>query len=232
MSNTVDVHRLRVFVDDNWNFGSPVGIVVDEGTLLSQKRRQEITEQVGFSETVFIDDLNNAEVSVYSHHGQIPFAGAPLLGTAWFIETQLKKQIKTITSMSKQTKVLHDEELIWVMIATNDQAVLPNWKLEMLQAPEDVEKLVPADRPRDDHSVVWAWIDQTLSTARVRARTFAPGWDIPEEEANGSGSMLLAIKTGHSLLIHHGQGSIIRATSGTSGIAIGGLVKEDSTISI
>ena len=232
MADKININKVRVFVDNNLNFGSPVGIVLDEENHLSQKRRQEITEYVGFSETVFIDNLDNAEVSVYSHQGHIPFAGAPLLGTAWFIESRLNKNIENITTMSKQTKVLHDEGLPWIMIDAKDEVILPNWKLEMLKSPEDVENIKPDERPKDDHSVVWSWIDRTLRVAKVRARTFAPGWNITEEEANGSGSMLLAIKTGRSLLIHHGQGSIIRATSGTSGTAIGGLVKEDPTISI
>ncbi len=230
MADKIDIHRVRVFVDNNRNFGSPVAIVLDEDNHLSPKRRQEITEYVGFSETVFINNLENAEVSVYSHHGQIPFAGAPLLGTAWFIESQLNKQIKIITSMSKQTKVLHDEGLLWIM--TEEVSTLPAWDLEQLNSPEEVEGIDASKRPDDDHSYVWAWIDQSLRVAKVRARTFAKGWEITEEEANGSGSMLLAIKTDRSLLIHHGKGSIIRATSGTSGVAIGGLVKRDPTISI
>lgn len=225
-----EVNVVRVFVDNNRNFGSLISIVLDEDGQISPDKRQELTKHLGFSETVFINNLKNADVSIYSLQGEIPFAGTPLVGTAWFIEKTLGKQIDKVISRSKPIKIVHDEDLLWV--AAGDTSTLPDWNLEQLKSPKEVEKIDASSRPANDHSYVWAWIDQSSKNARVRARTFAPGWDIPEEEANGSGSMLLSATTGRSLIIHHGKGSIIRAKSGSTGIAVGGLVKQDPTMSI
>ena len=83
------------------------------------------------------------------------------------------------------------------------------------------------------HTVVWSWMD--ISRGLVRARTFAPDWGIPEDQANGSGSMLLASKLDRKLEIHHGDGSIIFAKPIDKVSAeVGGLVSigEDREISL
>lgn len=50
---------------------------------------------------------------------------------------------------------------------------------------------------------------------------------IPEDEANGSGSMRLAATLGRKLTIHHGIGSVIYARPSTPGFAeVGGMVAE------
>jgi predicted PhzF superfamily epimerase YddE/YHI9 len=59
------------------------------------------------------------------------------------------------------------------------------------------------------HTVAWAWIDEAKGL--VRARTFAQDWGIPEDEANGSGSMQLAVNLRRKLTLRHGKGSIIHA---------------------
>jgi len=91
----------------------------------------------------------------------------------------------------------------------------PSPILEQLDNEDSIEALSPNDQPPREHSYVWAWVDQSLKVGKIRARTFLPDWGIAEEEANGSGSMLLADKLGRSLLIKHGKGSYIRAKSAT-----------------
>ena len=230
MHQPIKVYVVRVFVDKEGKYGSPSGIVIDETQAIASEIRQDITRQLGFSETVFINSLADSNVSIFSLTGEIPFAGAPLVGTAWFIEKMIGKQIDTITCQGNQTNVVHDEGLVWVM--AEDLSILPAWKLEQISSTEKVEQINVSERPHDDHSYVWAWIDQSPTVASIRARTFAPGWDIPEEEANGSGSMLIANALGRSLRIKHGNGSIIRATAGTAGVAVGGSCKEDPSLSI
>jgi hypothetical protein len=98
---------------------------------------------------------------------------------------------------------------------------------------QDYEIVIPrTEGILDVYSHVRALSSNYVKIARIRARTFAPDWGVPEEEANGSGSMQLAHKLGRNLEILHGKGSIIRASVGSSGIAIGGLVRQDPKISI
>ncbi len=97
--------------------------------------------------------------------------------------------------------------LTWVKA---DLLILPEWKFEQLT--------------KASETVVWAWIDKKKGI--VRARTFVSDWGIPEDEANGSGSMLLASNLGRDLIIHHGKGSIVYTRPSKPGFGeIGGLVK-------
>jgi predicted PhzF superfamily epimerase YddE/YHI9 len=169
-------------------------------------------------------------VSVYSLTGEIPFAGAPLLGTAWLLSKQQGSLIDSIMSGGKQIKVLEEDTLTWIVV--DDLEGTPPWHHDQLKTYQEVEALSVGDELYKEHTYAWAWIDSSLRIARVRARTFAPDWGIPEEEANGSGSMQLAHKLGRNLEIIHGKGSLIRASVGSTGIAIGGWVKEDPKLTI
>jgi predicted PhzF superfamily epimerase YddE/YHI9 len=230
MSQRIDVHVVHVFTDKNGDFGSPTGIILDENSAIRLERRQEITVQLGFSETVFINKLSPADVSIFAQQKEIPFAGAPLVGTAWFIDNLTGSQTDVIRCQENEIKIVHDEGLTWVI--AEDLSILPKWNLEQLDSEEEIEALSPDDRPPREHSYVWAWVDQSLKVGKVRARTFLPDWGIAEEEANGSGSMLLAHKLGRSLLIKHGKGSYVRATVGSTGVAVGGLVTEGPSLSV
>ncbi|MGH9421068.1 MAG: PhzF family phenazine biosynthesis protein, partial [Thermoanaerobaculia bacterium] len=78
---------------------------------------------------------------------------------------------------------------------------------------------------------VWAWIDERQGL--IRARTFAPDWDIPEAQGNGSGSMVLAAIVDRVIEIKHGEGSVIFAKPAPDGSAdIGGRVVEQQSIDV
>lgn len=221
----IDVHIVRVFTSKDGQYGSPTGVIIDEGSNIDPEQRQAIATKLGFSETVFVNQTNPVEVSLYGLQGEVSFAGAPLLGGAWLLGKLQGKTIESITCNSKKIKVIEENTLTWITV--DDLDGTPPWHHKQLGSYEDVEQLSVADKPFKEHTYAWAWIDSSLRIARVRARTFAPDWGIPEEEANGSGSMQLAHKLGRNVEIIHGKGSLIRASVGTSGIAIGGWVKED-----
>ena len=225
-----DVHIVRVFTSKQGQYGSPAGVVIDEGSQISPEKRKQIAKQLGFSETVFVNRKSPAEVSIYGLQGEVNFASAPLLGTAWLLSKLQGKLIDSITCNGKQIKVLEEDTLTWIIV--DDLDGTPPWHHKQLKTYQEVEALDPKNEPFKEHTYAWAWIDSSLRIARVRARTFAPDWDIPEEEANGSGSMQLAHKLGRNLEIIHGKGSVIRASVGTTGIAIGGWVKEDPKVTI
>lgn len=222
MSKAVNVHVVHVFTDEKGSFGSPAGVVVDEKKELSPERRQEITKQLGFSETVFINDTAKCDVSIFALQNEIPFAGAPLVGTAWYISKLKSSPISKVTCQGNDIQILHEDGLTWV--ATDKLSTLPTWNLLELANQDEVDSLLPTDEQVQEHTVAWAWVDKGLKVGKVRARTFAPDWGIVEEEANGSGSMLLANKLRCNLAIQHGQGSIINADVRGAGVAIGGRV--------
>ncbi len=220
----VTVNIVHVFTDKNGSYGSPAGIVIDEDRKLSVERRQEITRQLGFSETVFINNLDTCDVSIFALQNEIPFAGAPLVGTAWYLGKIKSAPISSIICQGNTIQVLHEDDLTWIV--TENADTLPKWNLKELPTQDDVDSLSPEDNLVQEHTVAWAWVDRGRKIGKIRARTFAPDWEIVEEEANGSGSMLLAKQLGQSLLIKHGEGSYIRASAGQTGIAVGGRVIE------
>jgi PhzF family phenazine biosynthesis protein len=72
---------LRVFCDSEGQFGSPLGVVLD-GPSISPERRQPLAAELGFSETVYVDDPDTGQLRIFTPAAGLPFAGHPLVGTA------------------------------------------------------------------------------------------------------------------------------------------------------
>ena len=83
----IDVTVLRVFTDQDGNFGNPLG-VVDAGRV-EPADRQRLATELGYSETVFIDipaaGSTTAHATIYTPLIQIAFAGHPTVGAAWWL---------------------------------------------------------------------------------------------------------------------------------------------------
>jgi len=207
---------LNVFTNENGEFGNPVGIIVDTENKINKENRQQMAIDSGFSEIVFINNLETKDVSILSPTRQIPFAGHALVGVSYFLNNVLNIPTTEIVSMGKVIKSWQENNLIFVEA---DLSILPNWNLEELKTPSDVEQMEIVVSASKEHSLIWSWTDE--EKGRVRARTFASDWDIPEDEANGSGAIKLASILKRNLIIHHGKGSVIYSTPNS----VGGLVK-------
>jgi predicted PhzF superfamily epimerase YddE/YHI9 len=209
----VTTHVLRVFVNEKGEFGNPVGIIVDEKQKISPKERQNIATRLGFSEAVFVNNSKTGSVSIFNPQSEIDFAGHALVGAAFFLAP-----MDFLETRSGRFATWRENDLTWIRA---DLKNLPPWHLEHVVNVSSVDNFA---LPRE-HTMVWAWINQVKGI--IRARTFAPDWGIPEDEANGSGSMQLAAMLERSLEIHHGKGSIIYAKSAEAGFAdVGGRVIE------
>lgn len=224
-TSRVKVHILRVFVDKEKRFGNPVGIVLDEKREIILADRQAVTTKIGFSESVFINDLGTGNLSIFNPQGEIGFAGHALVGTAFFINKVIGKPIDSLVCQGGKVLTWQKEGLTWIRVGL---AGTPPWFHEQLQNALSVESLSIPQANSKKHTMVWAWANREKGI--IRARTFAPDWGIQEDEANGSGSMQLAVKLGQKLEIHHGGGSIIYAKPAKTGFAdVGGRVKEGAT---
>ena len=212
----------RVFVNDEGEFGNPVGIVVDAEGSLSAEDRQRITKETGFSECVFIDDLQKRSVSIYNPEREVKFAGHALVGTAYFLGRFLGEEVGQIKCKAGMVIVRVEGDKTWTNASLEGT---PPWIFDELDGPDEVNDLSFGQRRKYRHTVVWAWIDKEKGI--VRARTFAPDWGIPEDEANGSGSMQLAVKLGRELEVRHGNGSVIYSRPlGENLAGVGGRVRE------
>lgn len=217
----MEVNIALVFVDKNGKFGNSVGIVVDEEHKLSDEERQKVATKLNFSETVFVDSLGIVpEISIFSPRRKVKFAGHAVLGAAYFIRHSLENNISSIACGDEVLAIKFDK-VTWISAPLS---IMPSWNCEQFDSSDQIDKLASDVTLQMKHTFAWAWIDEAKGL--VRARTFAPDWGIPEDEANGSGSMKLAASLNSSLEIIHGSGSIIHARPLGSGCArVGGLVK-------
>lgn len=223
-----DVHVLRVFTDAAGNFGNALGIVLRTAAL-SDRERQLIAARVGYSETVFVDDVEQARLSIFTPTLELPLAGHPLVGASWLLRQASGQPVTTLRPrLAQPVQTWMSGELSWIRARVADA---PAIDFVQLATPADVDALQVPPGPEYVHHEVWSWINQTQG--EVRARFFAPAYGIPEDQATGGAALLLTARLGREITIHQGQGSVLYARPGTRGRAeIGGRVVSDGVRAI
>ncbi|HUD45165.1 MAG TPA: PhzF family phenazine biosynthesis protein [Patescibacteria group bacterium] len=223
MASNIKAYILHVFTDKTGNFGDKASVVIDEGKQISDIKRQIITRKLDTGETIFINNLTTANISVMHSQGEIDFAGVGLLGTAWLLTKLRKKATKALYGRGGKINTWQEVEITWVRA---DISTMPLWHHKQLESVKAVESITLPETTNMEHTMVWAWIDENKGL--IRARTFAKDWEIPEAEGNGSGAMLLANMLKRAIEIKHGKGSIIYAKPEENGLVdLGGRVEED-----
>ena len=217
----VAVHVLRVFTDPTGRWGNPLAVFLD-GAAIAQQLRLAVAAELGYSETVFVDDLNRAEVRIFSPESEFGFAGHPLGGNRLAPHPE-----GTAPSMLRppagEVMTWTEGKTTWIR-GRPDWA--PPWEQIQLGHPATVAAMRNPPSANHDFTQFWAWEDQPHGI--VRARVFAARIGVHEDEACGSASMLLAHQAGQAITVHHGQGSVISARPGPNGtVEIGGLVVLD-----
>ena len=216
-----ELHVLRVFCNKDDEFGNPLGVFL-EGTAVPRDRRQEVAADLNFSETVFVDDRERGGIDIYTPAAPIPFAGHPLVGTAWLLR-QEDGACDGLNPPAGRAPVRHSEEMTFF---TAPPAWSPDFKLEQMGTPAEVDALKPEDFADDVY--VWTWIDE--GPGAVRARSFVPNFGISEDEATGSAALALAAKLKRAITVRQGQGSVILARPLDDGtVEVGGRALLDST---
>jgi predicted PhzF superfamily epimerase YddE/YHI9 len=217
-AGTLDV--LRVFCTADGGAGNPLGVFLD-GHLVPEHRRQRIAGRLGFSDTVFVEDRELAELRIFTPEVELPLAGHPLVGTAWLLRER-GFEPASLHPPAGEVAVRFDGELTCV-------SARPEWgpPFDFVEAgsPEEVDAL---DGPPDGYGLVgvWAWIDEQAGL--VRERVFVPEVGIAEDEATGSAALRLCVLLGRPIEIRQGRGSVIEARPLGDGRAeIGGRVVLD-----
>lgn len=201
-----DTYMLRVFTDKHGKFGDLASVVIDEGRKIPDSKRQELAKQLNTGETVFVNDLDSANISIVHPQGEIAFAGVAALATAWLLGTLRGEPTTILHGRDGDIQVRQEEGLTWVRA---DLKTMPPWNYKQLSSPKGVEEIKLADTKTWQHTMAWAWIDE--ASGLIRARTFASDWDIPEAQGNGSGSMVLAARLDRAIEIKHGEGAVVFA---------------------
>jgi predicted PhzF superfamily epimerase YddE/YHI9 len=215
------LHVLRVFCGENGEWGNPLGVFLD-GAAVPEARRQAVAHELGFSETVFVDDLETAACRIFTPGLELPFAGHPTVGTAWLLERE-GYPAPVLRPPAGEIEVRREGELTYVAARAEWS---PPWKLIRLPEPAAVVKIAKPAAEDGQLPFYWAWEDEGVGT--VRARCFSLEDGIGEDEATGSAAIMLGAALGRALTIHQGEGSLLHARPLGGGRAeVGGRVVLD-----
>lgn len=208
---------VRVFVGPGGTGGNPLGVFLD-GAAVPEDRRQAIAADLAFSETVFVDDPRVGRLRIYTPTTELPFAGHPLVGTAWLL-ARAGTWVDALRPPAGVVATWEDDDRHWIR-ARAEWA--PSMALQQLPSARTVDDLTGAP-PGVDVLAAWAWEDE--DAGRVRVRVFAPGLGIAEDEATGAAAVVLGTALARSLVIRQGVGSELRTRPGPGGTAeVGGRV--------
>ncbi len=224
---------LRVFAERSGRHGNFLGVV--EGPLVDSGDRQRVAAELGFSETIFIDDYDTGKLQIFTPAAELPLAGHPLVGAAWVLAAHRSAVpaegpsdsagLLTLRPPGGLVRAWTDlEDRTWIEAPLDS---LPDWTLVELGSPAAVEDLEGPIRPEDDHVVYWSWIE----TGIMRVRCFAPRFGIAEDEATGSAALRLTALLSRPIEIRQGKGSLLYARPVDSARAsVGGMVFEDDPL--
>ena len=215
------LHVVRVFVGPDGAGGNPLGVFV-EGPAIEPGHRQQVAAELGFSETVFVDAIDNGTATAVIHTpaAELPFAGHPTVGTSWLLRN-LGHDVTTLRCRAGDVAAWQDGELAWIRARPAWVAGIP--EPDRLPSPADVDAVVPPAMGEPGR-YVWAWQDD--GTGDVRARFFPTHLGIAEDEATGAAAVLLGDRLGRPLTIRQGIGSVLHVrTPGNGWVEVGGRVE-------
>lgn len=160
------VHRFRVFTDQDGAYGDEATVVVDEGQKLSVTERQALARELGTGETVFINDASTTDISIVHYDSELDFAGVAAVAAASFLAQLSGTSVAEMHSKGGAITTWQKGDITWVRASLS---AMPDWHFEQLPNVAAVEAL---DDQKAEHTMFWAWADETKGL--VRARTFAP----------------------------------------------------------
>jgi predicted PhzF superfamily epimerase YddE/YHI9 len=209
---------VRVFCAADGTGGNPLGVFLDGGAI-SDAERQPIAAELGFSETVFVDDLETGELRIFTPGDELALAGHPLVGTAWLMRER-GSEPAMLRPPAGEVPVRFEGELTWV---TARPEWSPPWEFERAGSAVEIDSM-PADGGGRVETGVWAWLDEEAGI--VRERVFVNAAGIAEDEATGSAALMLCAQLGREIEIRQGEGSVIWARPLEGGFAeVGGCVR-------
>jgi predicted PhzF superfamily epimerase YddE/YHI9 len=209
-----DLQVLSVFCAPDGRQGNPLGVFRDGTRFPGPDVRQRAARQLGFSETIFVDDARRGIVDIYTLSLRLPFAGHPLVGAAWLLDAD------ELEVPAGKVLARRDGELSWI-------SARPDWVSartlrQHASAPEIGALSVPEP---GEWIYAWAWQDEPAGL--IRARAFPGRGDgIDENEATGTAAIALTHQLGRALVITQGEGSQLLTEPRADGtIDLGGRVR-------
>lgn len=219
----IEVRVLRVFCAAAGGGGNPLGVVLDGGAVPEADARQSIAAELGYAETVFVDDPATGAVRIFTPEVELDFAGHPSVGTAWLLADE-GYEVPALHPPAGEVTVRRDGELTWI-------AGRPEWgpRFEFVQkgSPAEIDALEGAPEGYGEVGV-WAWIDEATGT--IRERVFVPEAGVDEDEATGSAAIRLCAQLDREIEIHQGINSLLHVRPlGDGRYEVGGRVEDDGS---
>lgn len=205
-----ELHVLRVFVNEEGEWGNPLGVFLD-GASVPETDRQALAAELGFSETVYVEDRAAGRMRIHTPEIELPFAGHPAVGTAWLLAHE-GTPVEALRPPAGEVGVRSETGVVVV-------SARPEWSPPFdylqLDTPAAVRSL--AGRGAGGaNTYAWAWIDEAAGT--IRARAFVPEAGIAEDEATGSAALALSARLDQPIVVHQGHGSVISAAPLPGGV--------------
>jgi predicted PhzF superfamily epimerase YddE/YHI9 len=211
-------HVLRVFLGADSGGGNPLGVFLD-GRAIAPGHRLGVAHELGFSETVFVDEVTetSARIAIYTPGTELAFAGHPTVGTSWLL-ARVGTPVDTLHVPAGDVGTWQDGDLTWIRGRAS-------WvhRLDVRQYATSAE--IDALRPGklgDPGLYAWAWEDE--AAGRLRSRYFPTDLGIIEDEATGAAAVLMGDRIGRPLTIRQGVGSelLVRPDPASGAVEVGG----------
>ncbi len=212
-----EFHLVRVFVGPGGSGGNPLAVFMD-GRAIPPERRLAVTADLGYSETVYVDDPAAGRIEIYVPTSELPFAGHPAVGTAWLL-TELGVATTRLEVPAGAVPTWREDDLTWIRARPEwvDFRVKPNF----VELPSSVAVDALPDHADEPWLYAWAWQDE--SAGRIRARSFPTWAGITEDEASGAAAVLVGARVRKPLTISQGIGSEIAIRPGRDAtVEVGG----------
>jgi len=214
------LHVLRVFTAADGSHGNPLGVFLAGGEI-APEARPEVARDLGFAETVFVDDAEHGELRIFAPDMEMPFAGHPTVGAAWLLREE-GVAVDSLRVAAGELAVRHEPDLTWVEA---DPEWSPPFEYVELESSGQVDALAG---PPDGLTIAYCWAWEDEAAGRVRARSFVLDAGIPEDEATGSAALTLGARLGRQIEVRQGRGSSLFARPVGDGRAeVGGRVVVD-----
>jgi predicted PhzF superfamily epimerase YddE/YHI9 len=196
MSKYHELHVLRVFCKGNGHAGNLLGVFPGHPAVPAAAR-QAVASDLGFPETVFVDDLAEGRIAIFTPVVELPFAGHPLVGAAWLLK-QRRTSLSVLRPAAGEVPITDHGEMTWVRAKPEYS---PAWERVELS---DASEVLGLDGPPGGlgHVQAWAWQDEQRGI--LRSRVFASDYGIAEDPATGSAAVALCAELNRELEIIQG----------------------------
>ena len=220
-----ELHVLRVFLGPGDDGGNPLGVFLD-GAAIALDRRQAVAHDLGFSETVFVDEVIGAQarIAIFTPAAELPFAGHPTVGTSWLL-SRVGTPLETLHVRAGDVTTWHDDERTWIRARA---AWVHRFEIRQYPSVAAVDALRPG-KLGDPGLYAWAWEDE--GEGRVRSRSFPTDYGIIEDEATGAAAVLMGDRLARPHTIRQGVGSeiLVRPDTAARTVDVGGRCRREST---